>query len=267
MVTDGPRLAGPRQVAAQHMALVQRVQAVFRDRLPSVPGGRDLVALWPRALVAVLGAHALGQAGPRTPLDLVLIPTGDGAAPPPGAASALDGTDPLLEPAVAWRVRSRQWLVHRLGEPEGLWLWQRAAVVADPVGILGEEVPRALSAFRLRLPTLVAERYGWLREGLEQADVAPDVLGRRILVGRAVEAALQLPLLARGEPFPPPPYLPWYLRQVCPQGEEAAELAGRVAVGPAGDRQAGGVLRRLVDELLEVAGYGESLVRQYRRRA
>jgi len=255
-----------RGIAAHHALLARWVRSVLPRRWQGLAAAAELEGLVATGTVAVLGAHALQQAGPRTPLDLVLIPPQPAGAEDPLTPSALDGLLTEGELPLGWRVRGRIWLRRQLGDPEGLWLWQHAAVIADPAGQLAAEIPVALGGFRSQLPQLIAQRYGWLRTGLEKAGEARDVLGRALLLARAAGAALQLPLLARGEPYPPPQWLSWQLVRVCPQGEEIVQWAHQLTRA-SGDCEVAGMLRRTIDELLEVSGYGETLVRQYWRRA
>jgi hypothetical protein len=246
---------------------VRRVAEAFvGGRLPRwPPGARVAPHLGRAAVVAVGGAALLGPApGQELLLECLLDPAGEEALRPEERAD-LDVRDPG-PPAVTWRVRSGGWLRGRLEDPEALWLHQRAVVVRDPDGAFAAAVREAFVGFRRSLPRLVAERYRWFRTGLEEADRAPDPLGRRILVGRAAEAALELAILARGEPYPPPAWLAGYLERVHPEAEALVAAATRLLTDRVVERDLAARLRRLVDELLEVAGYGEGLVRGYAHR-
>lgn len=163
------------------------------------------------------------------------------------------------------RIRDATWLRARLAEPPGLWLRQRAVVVGDPTGRWGPWIAEALQAFRRGLPAEVAARYRDMRTGLEAAEDAVDPLSRALLLARAAGAALALPLLLRGQPYPPSGWLPSEVCRLCPQGEEIVAAAREAASGRPPGRGAAAALRRLCDELLDQGGYGESLVRDYGR--
>jgi hypothetical protein len=139
--------------------------------------------------------------------------------------------------------------------------------VQDPSDLVGPALRAALAAFRDGCARAVERAYRSFRTGFEEADAAADALGRAVLLGGAVHAALALPVLARGEPYPPPRWLTWYLVQVEPAGEEVVALTARAAAGRTVDASALGRLRRLLEELLERSGYGERLVRGYGRLA
>jgi hypothetical protein len=249
-------------VAERHRALRQRAWEYLRGPLAALPPGQRLGPYLDRAAVLVLGAAALGT-GAR-PLELeVLLPDGEwGELARQARPSDLSWEDPAQ--GVSVRVRSQAWLRLRLAEPPELWLRQRTAVVQDPLDLLAPALRAALEAFRSGLGPEVERLYRALRVGFEQADAAADTLGRTVLLGRAVEAALALPVLARGEPYPPARWLVWYLTQATAEGDEIAALCARAAAGRTVPQDAYASLRRLVDEVLERAGYGDRLVRGYR---
>jgi hypothetical protein len=262
---DGTALGGLR---ARQAAVTAAAAAFLQGDLVRLPAYRLLQPHLAAAAVWAVGGRTLELEG-AADLELECILGGEAAAAlhPGEGRGDLDAVIPAGARRLRWRVRSAAWLTERLGDPAALWLHQRAVVVQDPAGILPAATAQALAAFRRRLPGLVAERYRWLRTGLEHGDGVPDRLARSILVVRALEAALTLPLLARGEPFPPAPWLPWQLARVCPDGEEIVGLCRRLQTGPTLDHGAAATLRRHLDDLLEVAGYGETLVRNFWHRA
>ncbi len=252
--------------ASRHEAIAARARAYLDGAFRELPAGRRLGPRLTGAAVLVLGAHPLGLAGGRTPLhvEIVLTPQEWGRLHTEAGASELGFFDPRPPSPALVRLRGSEWLRDRLAHPAELWLRQRAAIVQDPAGLVAAAVPAALAGFRSRLETLVADRYREFRDGFESADAALEGLGRRVLLGGAVEAALALPLLCRAEPYPPPEYLVWHLGRVHAEGERIAGLCARAAAGAAVDRDACATLRRIIEEAMDAAGYGESLVRAYR---
>jgi len=253
--------------AARHEALALRVRGFLDGTFRGLPAGRLLGPRVSGAAVLALGAHPLGVAGGRSPLqiEILLVAEEWRRAEAESRPSDLWLTVPGPPAPVSVRVRGADWLRERLAVPGGLWLRQRAAIVQDPAGLVGAAVQAALADFRRRLQDLVAERYRDFRDGFESADAAIEGLGRRALLGRAVEGALALPVLCRAEPCPPPEWLVWYLTRVHAEGERVAGLCARAAAGAAVDQGAYSTLRRMIEEAMDAAGYGESLVRAYRR--
>lgn len=251
-------------MAERHEALRDRVRAYLDGPYRSLPAGRYLGPRLGGATILGVGAHALGAGSSALPTEVEVFLAEEEWVRLRAEARASDLL--TLDPETGYEVRVRDtlWLGRRLEDPEGLWLRQRAAVVQDPTDRLGPAVRGALSAFRSAAGGHALARYRAFREGFETADAALDPSGRSALLGRAVEAALALPILARGEPWPPPRWLGWYLSAVDPEGERMVALCARAAGGPAVEREAYGALRRLIDDTLDRAGYGESLVRAYR---
>lgn len=266
MSTDAT--ASSAAIARHHALLATRARAYLSERLPLLPQHEALGPHLEQAFVAVVGAHALGEGGESVPMEIECVVRAAQAAWRPGQAGGpSDVLDPGVLPPVQVRVRSADWLDRQVAEPEGVWLHQRVAVVQDPDGMLPDALAAGIATLRRRLGGLVGQRYGWLRTGLDRSGGCADALASRMLVTRALAAALQLPLLARGEPFPPIEWLSWQVGRVCPQGEELVALCGRLAASPRVDRATAATLRRMEDDLLEAAGYGETLVRNYWSRA
>ena len=258
-------MSGGLGIEQRQRALAERVRAYLDGPLRDLPTG---VRLGPRlggAAVLAVGAHPLGVAGERSPLQVEVVLAADEWARLCAQARPSDLllSDPSLPGVV--RVRGVDWLRERLEDPAGLWLRQRGMIVHDPAGRVGDLVRQALADFRGRVDGLVAAAYRHFREGFETADATLDGLGRRLLLARGVEAALVLPLLCRCEPYPPPEWLSWHLSRVCDEGERIAGLCGRAAAGTAVDLQAYAALRRLIDDTLDAAGHGEATVRAYRQ--
>lgn len=240
--------------------------AYLRGRYLDLPAGRLLGPRLGAAIIWAAGPQALGLPGPLE-IDLILSTGEWERVAARGAPAHLDQTDPGAAPPVRVRIRDAKWLRARLDEPEGLWRYGHATLAQDPQGMGALALRSAGDAFATKLAGQVARAYRELREGFEQADRALDPLGRSILIGRAVGAAVRLPLLARGEPWPPPTLGAWHLTQLVPEGETIVALAAQAATGRQVDAAAWARLRRLLDELLDAAGYGESVVRAYRASA
>ena len=264
---DPPAAASP--VAERHRQVAAAVAAYLDGPWRALPAAARLGPRLGGALVLALGAWPLGLGGDRAPLQIEII-----LADPEWARlvaearpSELGLRDPSPEPAAMVAIRSESWLAERMAEAPGLWLRQRGVPVRDAHGRLPALVGAALAAFRLRLPAEIASFYRRFREGLEGADETLDPVGRAILLGGVAQSALALPLLCRGEPYPPPDWLAWHVGRVCPDGDEILGLLARLLTGPALERDAAARLRRVQDELLENAGYGEALVRVYHRLA
>jgi len=253
------------EVAARHAALCAAVRAYLGGAFGALPAARGLGPRLGGALVLAVGARALDATGADEPLEVevILAPAEWERLRAEARPQDLAVLDPTPGAAVHLSIRGEAWLRDRLAECPGLWLRQRAAVVQDPRAALEPLVRQALEGFRLRLAREVESAYRDLREGFDGADLTLDPVGRTALLGRAAAAALALPLLCRGEPYPPPRWLAWYLAQVVPDGELLAGLAARALGGRVVERQAHAALRRLVEEGLDRAGYGESLVRVY----
>ncbi len=252
------------EVMQRHRALTTRIRSYLDGPYRALPPGTRLGPRLAGATVLAVGAHSLGVEGSSAPVDVEILLAEEEWArvQAEGRASDLWALDPGAGFEV--RIRGARWLARALENPEGLWLRQRAAVVQDPVDRLGPAVRDAHSAFRTGLQARTLQMYRAFREGFETAEVCLEPCGRAIQIGRAVESALALPFLARGEPYPPARWLAWYLARIEPEGEHIATLAARAAGGPTVDREAYASLRRLVDDTLERAGYAESLVRTYR---
>ncbi len=251
-------------VARRHQDLGARILAYLQGPYAALPAGAATAALLHAATVISAGAHALGAAGRGEPVAVAVILDEAQWTRLRGQTRPSDLLTLDPNAGMAVRIRDSRWLAARLAQPGGLWLHQRAAIVQDPGDRVPPPVRAALATFRERLDTEVIDRYRAFRDGLETADAALDPLGRSILLGQAVEAALALPVLARGEPCPPARWLAWYLNQVDPEGERIGALCARAAGPRAVDREAYATLRRLLDETLDRAGYGERLVREYR---
>lgn len=255
--------ASGESVAARQAALAARARAYLDGPWRLLPAGRRLGPRLGGAVVLVVGAQALGAAGARTPLEVEILLGGQDWASWRAQARASEFlvADPVAGASV--RIRDEEWLVDRLAAPGGLWLRQRAVVVADPGERFATAVRTALTACRRDQASAVRQAYRALRAGLASADTVPDSLARRVLLGRAVEAALTLPVLCRAEPCPPPEWLGWYLVRISAEGAGIAELCARVAAGTTVDGEAAAQLRRVIDELLDAAGFGEGIVRGY----
>jgi hypothetical protein len=243
------------------------VAAYLAGPFRATPLGRHLGPRLGGATVLCVGGWALGTAAPAEPVEVEAVLEDEewGRLAAEARPAELDLLDPARPSAVRVRARGGAWLRARLATTSGLWLRQRASVVQDPGERLRPWIVEAAGLFRGRLPVEIEGAYRALREGLATADTAGDPVGRAVLLGRAAEAALALPLLARGQPYPPPRWLAWQLAAVCPHGEEIAALAARALAGRALDGAVRAGLIRLQDEILDQAGYGESVVRAYGR--
>lgn len=169
-------------------------------------------------------------------------------------------------PLVDVKVHPLTWLRRRLAgdDAESLWIYQHAVVVQDPDALLPALVAQATQRFREYVPQLVAARYRAFRS-LVTVEDSRERLCRQIMLGKAIESALVLPLLARGEPHPYPKWQSWWLLQRHAWGAEIADLCRRLLAERV-TRETFEPLRRIIDDLLIEAGYGESLVRNFWRR-
>ncbi len=255
--------ASGESVAARHAALTARARAYLDGPWSLLPAGRRLGPRLGAAVVLVVGAQALGASGARTPLELEIILGEEEWTSWRAQARTSEFlvTDPAARACV--RIRDEEWLGDRLATGGGLWLRQRAVVVADTGERFGTAVRAALAACRRDQPRAVRQAYRALRAGLAGADTVPDSLARRVLLGAAIEAALTLPVLCRAEPCPPPEWLAWYLVRVSAEGAGIVELCARGAAGTSVAGEAAAQLRRVLDELLDAAGFGEGIVRCY----
>ncbi len=256
-------------VAQRHAQISEAAMDYLRSPRTAAPAVRVLGPRLGGAAVLVVGGHSLGLGGGREPLQLeVVVQDQDWDSLQVDVRSAdLSFRDAHTTPPTDLRVRSQRWLGEQLGHPEGLWLRQRACLAQDPRGEAQQAVDQAWRSFRQGIPALVAETYRSFRQGFEEAPLALEPLGRTVLVARAAHAALSLGLLARGEPFPPARWLCWQVSQVVAEGEQLVVLAGRAAAQGGTDRAAYAQLRRLVDEILDGAGYGERVVRAHAAQA
>ncbi len=252
-------------IAQRHQRLAAGVRAYLEGPGGQLPG---LVRLGPAragAAVVLCGAHALGQTDRRLPWDVELVLSDEdwrllGRTARP---SELAWRDPRPSPAVELRVRDAAWLRERLADPAVLWLHQRATLVQDPGGGTTAMLQAAVAALRERLQEVVADRYRALRAGLADAASAADRLGARLAVAAASRAALELAVLARGEPYPPLPWLAGHVARVDPEGEELVALCARLAGTAGAAPDAVAELRRMLDERLDGAGYGPDLIQAY----
>ncbi len=234
----------------------------LRDRFLGLPAGRRLGPRLGAAVVWLAGQRVLGLAGPLD-IEIILDEPEWARLAQATSAAQLQLHDPEVIPPVRVRVRAAGWLAARLADPEGLWVHRHALLAQDPGGAGGEARSRAERVFTQDLARHVASQYRTLREGFETADQALEPLGRSILLGQAVGSALRLPLLARGAPWPPPQWLVWHVSQVVPEGETLVRLAASAAGGRRVDQAAWASLRRLLDDILDAAGHGETVVRPH----
>jgi hypothetical protein len=239
-----------------------QAMAYLRGRFSALPAGQHLGPRLGGATVLIIGAAPLGLRGTLC-LEVVLAAEEwerHAAAAPPSAFAV---RDPEVEPDTRVSLRGEQWLEARLRDPEGLWLRQHAVLAQDPDDRGADALRRGADAFRAGLAAQAEALYRALRQGFEEADRALDPLGRAVLLGRALRAAMALPFVARGEPWPPPAFLGRYLELVVPEGPQIRALAARAAGDRRVDLVAWANLRRLLDEMLDAAGYGETPVRRY----
>ena len=253
-------------IAQRHERLAAAARAYLEGPGSELPGLRRLGRAWTGAGVVLCGAHTLGRTDRQLPWELELLLTDDdwrrlGAARP----SELFWRDPRPKPPVQVRVRSAAWLRTRLAEPAMLWLFQRGTIVRDPDGRVAALLQAAVVALRGELSALVAARYRTLRGGLGDAQFAADPLGARLALAAAARAALELAVLARGEPYPPAPWLAGHVTAVVAEGERLVALCARLVGAGAAVPDAVAELRRTLDELLDGAGYGPDLVQAYAR--
>lgn len=254
-------------IAQRHQRLAMAARAYLDGPGSELPGLRRLGPARADAAIVLCGAHALGQSDRRLHWELELVLTDEnwkdlGVSARP---SELSWRDPRPSPAVELRVRDAAWLRARLAEPPVLWLHQRATSVQDPGGRMAALLQASVAALRGRIHAEVSSRYRTLRGGLADASSAADPLGARLAVATAARAALELAVLARGEPYPPAPWLAGYVAQVVPEGEQLVALCGRLVGAGAAVPTAVAELRRTLDERLDAAGYGPDLIQAYPR--
>jgi hypothetical protein len=218
-----------------------------------------------RSLLLVIGSYSIGMARPGSDLDLELIVPDEEYPALLAAAGGVRGLwvhDEQHRPLTDIKVRPLAWLREQLSgqDPVSLWVYQRAVAVHDPTGVFVALLAAGLERFRDVAPGLVRRHYRDLRSGVTTGEMR-DALARQIMLGKVVEAALVLPLLAAGEPHPYPKWQAWWLGGRHPLGPEIVRLCAS-----AGDEAAFRQLRRLIDGILIDAGYGDSLVRDFWRK-
>jgi hypothetical protein len=245
-----------RQMAEAYLAGRARTQQSFQYMEPVLD----------RSLLLVIGSHSIGMARPGSDLDLELIVPDQEYPSLLAAAGGVRGLwihDEAHQPLTDIKVRPQAWLRERLSgeDPVALWVYQRAVVVRGPADEFGRLLAAGLDRFRAEVaPGLVRRHYRDLRSGVTTGEVRDD-LARQIMLGKVLEAALVLPLLAAGEPYPYPKWQAWWLGTSHPLGAEIVRLCGTV-----GEEATFGALRRLIEGMLIDAGYGESLVRDFWRK-
>lgn len=215
------------------------------------------------SLILVVGSYSLGTARPGSDLDVELIVPDDlypGMLASAGGPGKLWINDEAHNPPVDVKVRPVAWLRRRLtGEdPMALWTYWQAEPLQDPTGDFGGWLAEGLARFREAAPAWVARHYRDLRSGVV-IENARDPLARQVMLGKVLEAALVLPLLAQGEPYPYPKWQAWWLARRHAAGPEIVRLCGDVE---ARFRE----LRAVIDTVLTDAGYGESLIRGFWRK-
>lgn len=212
------------QTAARQMA-----EAYLAGRARTQPSFQYMEPVLDRSLLLVIGSHSIGMARPGSDLDLELIVPDEeypGLLEAAGGVRGLWVHDEAHQPLTDIKVRPMAWLRERLSgdDPVALWVYQRAVVVRDRPGGYAELLEAGLERFRTQVaPGMVRRHYRDLRCGVTTGEVR-DELARQIMLGKVVEAALVLPLLAAGEPLSVP--------------EVAGLVAGRPPSAGGGDRPA-----------------------------
>ncbi|MBP2017812.1 hypothetical protein J2Z79_001197 [Symbiobacterium terraclitae] len=241
----------------------------FASRLLEQPAYPHLKPALPVAKVLVTGGFSIGTARCGSDLDIEMIVPDElypamlqGAGGPRGLRVHDEAHTPLVDE----KVRPMTWLRRRLAgdDPESLWIYQHAVVVQDPDAQLPARVALAAERFREHVPQLVASRYRTFRS-LVTIEDSREELCRQVMLGKAIESALTLPLLAREEPHPYPKWQAWWLVERHARGAEVVNLCRRMLAKPV-TREAFEPLRRIIDDILIEAGYREGLVRNFWRK-
>lgn len=118
--------------------------------------------------------------------------------------------------------------------------------------------------FREHVPQLVAARYRAFRN-LVTVEDSREELCRQVMLGKAIESVLTLPLLARGEPHPYPKWQSWWLVERHARGAEIVDLCHRLLAERV-TRETFEPLRCIIDDILIEVRHGDRLVRNFWRR-
>jgi hypothetical protein len=246
------------------------VEQYFQGRLRDQPAYRYLKPALSHAIILVTGSYSFGMSRSGSDLDIeVIVP--DELYPAmlaeAGGPSGLWVHDEAHEPLVDVKVRPFDWLRRRLDgtDAEVIWIYERAVALQDPDGQLTPLLARAQENFRTHVPAMVAVCYRDLRSAVTVEHMR-EALSRQVMLGKAIESALVLPLLARGETYPYGKWQSWWLSQAHPSGTEIVQLCQQLSAG--GERSTSALrgLRRIIDKQLVAAGYGDTVVRDFWRR-
>lgn len=252
-----------------HSMVRKLVEDYFRDRLHDQPAFPYLKPNLPSTMILVTGSYSFAMSRSGSDLDVeVIVP--DELYPSmvqeAGGPRGLWAHDVAHNPLVDVKIRPIAWLRRRLSgdDPEALWIYQHAVLVQDPDARMPSLMAQAIDGFKGQVAELVVARYREFRSAVT-LEHSREELCRQILLGKAIESALVLPLLARNEPYPYPKWQSWWLAKSHTHGTEIIRLCQQILakedIGPEFKQ-----LRRIMDDLLIEAGYGDSLVRDFWRK-
>lgn len=135
-------------------------------------------------------------------------------------------------PPVFVRFKSYEWLerdfVRRL--PVALWIYQHARVIRDPNRKFVDILCVQSEAFKKQLPSILRRKYLEFRtdrHNLRHTVPANMDPATRLIKASVVKLALELTLLAEGQPYPYKKWLFWVAERETTQGKEVINLATR----------------------------------------
>jgi hypothetical protein len=258
------------------------VRAYVRERISPHP---LLARFLPDAALCLTGSAAVGTWDEDSDLDLCLVlPDEEHTRLATGLREAH-----LWEPRRDFRLflRDREpfrrfpgagILIHsasqlrqsfRFDLPVGLWTFQHAVVIQDPLHTLEALLSEAGEKFAARLPELRCEHYYRFRAA--RNDLAPRLLPRQLATvltierGDAIREALRLAFLAEGKPYPYDKWLEIMAEREteCGPGIVTAVRALITAREPHTIDRASKVLRDRVAFALQQGGVRESWLEQW----
>jgi len=140
--------------------------------------------------------------------------------------------DHNVVPPVFVRFKSYKWLQRDFARrlPVALWIYQHAKVLRDPQGKFADILRSQSEVFKKQLPSILRRKYIEFRtdrHNLRHTIPSRMDLATRLIKASVVKLALELTLLAEGQPYPYKKWLFWATEREATQGQEVVSLVTR----------------------------------------
>ncbi|MDQ0874248.1 hypothetical protein QFZ77_002907 [Paenibacillus sp. V4I3] len=217
------------------------------------------------ALIIVTGSYSFGMSNESSDLDIELIIPNElhtALVELAGGVQHLWVHDENHHPLVDIKIRPLTWLQNRLNgsDPEVLWIYQHAISIQDHEQILSQLNTEATRRFRSITLGLIMQCYKDFRTGVT-VPASRETLGKTIMMTRSIEAALALPFLSRGEPYPYPKWKSIWLINSHKQGATIVSLCEQWLAG----KQVYEALREVINSIMIESGYHDLIKHFWRK--